>query len=536
MRKGRKALALVIALTVLLTVAPLSLTGSAEKELTTITSVLLIDTNTQNRSLNAIGETIQENRWNDLIAETYGYKIEYSWIASDQEEYDQKFNASLAAGNIPDIIRLDKVKMGQCVEAGLLAEMGSLIEQYQSPLLKQILTDGGDAPKLSCTFDGVQYALPVVDADIERGGVLWLRTDWLEQAGLTAPKTIDELIEIMKAFNEIAGDGAVGMTLVKDPFNFNDNHRMNGFFYGFGAYPEMWVERDGKLAYGNTLPEMKTALAKLNEIYNMGLLDTEFIVKDGTKANETIASGKSGVLYGAHWSSLSPLQDNVNNFPEADWLPYDFPSADGSPTIVGTEMATGTWFAASANCPNPEVVVQLANLYCEKTFDPEKQEYEYYSNPGGNAEGVWKLSPVYMMTPLKNIDTTIAIRPHLESGDPGELYGEQYTMWDYTYRGMQGDKSMWGWMRVFGIDGACQVQYEQQYQPGETYLSRFYGAPTETMNIKQSILSSAFDEAVLKIVTGQMPVDDFDKVVDDWLAGGGQAITDEVNEWYAAQK
>ncbi len=535
-----RILAVVLALMLVFAALPAALAESGEKELTTITSVLLIDTNTQNRSLNAIGETIQNNRWNDLIAETYGYKIEYSWIASDQEEYDQKFNASLAAGNIPDIIRLDgptgKVKLGQCVEAGLLAEMGPLIEEHQSDLLKSILEQGGDAPAISCTIGGKQWALPVVDADIERGGVLWLRTDWLEKAGKQPPKTIDELIDIMKAFKEIGGDGTVGMTIEKDPFGFNANHKINLFCYGYGAYPDMWIEKDGKLVYGQTQPEMKAALTKLNEMYKEGLLDTEFIVKDGTKCNETVAAGQTGVLYGAHWTSLSPLQDNVNNFAEADWYPYDLPSADGAPTIVGTEMATSTWFCASSKCPNPEIVVQLANLYCDKTFDPEKQEYAYYSNPGADAEGIWKLSPVFMMTPLKNIDTTRAIRPHLESGDPGELYGEQKQMWQYTLDGMKGDRLMWGWTRVFGIDGSCQVQDEQQLTPGETLLSQYFGPPTESMNTYKSIIDSAYDEAVLKMITGEMPLDEFDNVVAAWHAGGGQAITDEVNAWYAESK
>ncbi|MGI6692085.1 MAG: extracellular solute-binding protein [Christensenellales bacterium] len=533
--KRRGLLVFLLACVMVFTLA-LPVESLAQDDLKVITSVLQIDAATQDRVLTHINETLQDNRWNTLIAERLGYKIEYSWVVSDSEQYNQKFNAALAAADIPDIMRLDKVKMGQCVEAGLLAEMGSLIEEYASPLLKQILADGGDAPRLSCTFDGVQYALPVVDADIERGSVLWLRTDWLDKTGLEAPKTIDELIVVLQAFMEIAGEGAVGLCQCKYPFGFNANSRFNGFFYGYGAYPEMWLERDGQLVYGSVQPEMKPALAKLNEMYNLGLFDPEFIVMDENKAAEAIISGKCGALYGAHWSSLAPLQDNVMADPEADWLPFDLPSADGSPTIVGTELATGTWFAASAKCEYPQVIVELANLYCEKTFDPELQEYAFYSNPGGDAEGVWKLSPVYMMTPLKNIDTTRAIRPHLESEDPGDLYGEQLTMYEYTLAGMKGDRQMWGWMRVFGIDGACQVQYEQQYLPGETYLSRFYGAPTETMNSNQSILTSALNEAIVKIITGQSPLDSFDDAVNAWFMGGGQDITDEVNAWYADQQ
>jgi putative aldouronate transport system substrate-binding protein len=276
---------------------------------------------------------------------------------------------------------------------------------------------------------------------------------------------------------------------------------------------------------------MKDALAKLQELFNQGLIDPEFVVKDGQKCDELVSANQTGVLYGAHWSSLAPLQNSVNNDPNADWLVCDPPTIDGSPVIVGGEMATGTWFAASSKSAHPEAVVQLANLYCEKTFDPQKQEYEYYSNPGGDAEGVWKLSPVFMMTPHKNIDTTVAIRPHLESGDPGDLYGEQLTMWQYTKAGMDGERDMWGWERVFGIDGACQLQKSQLDRNGQI-ISQFYAAPTATMSERSTVLGTAFSTEIIKIISGQSPIDAFDAAVQAWLDGGGKQMTDEVNDWY----
>ncbi|MFV0399563.1 MAG: hypothetical protein ACK5LX_02950 [Oscillospiraceae bacterium] len=513
-------------------------TGQSE-ELITITAVNIIDSMTQDRVYNATGESPEDNRWTKLIAERLGYKIEYLWLVNDQEQYDQKFNTSIAVGDIPDIVRLNKIQFGQAMQGDVLAEMGSLYDEYASPLLKEIVADAGPLPVTAATVDGKLMALPVVDADIERGGVMWVRQDWLDQIGAEAPTTIDEMIDVMTKFKEIAGDGAVGLALEKKPFEYNSQYRINQFCNAFGAYPQTWIEKDGQLVYGSVQPEMKEALAKLNEIYNLGLIDTEFIVKDGTKVNEAIASGKNGLFYGAHWSSLNAIQDCINNDPEAWWEPIDIPSVDGTPVKVGLEMATNVWFGASVNCSNPEVVIQLANLYCEKTFDPELQEYEYYSNPGGNAEGLWKLSPVYMMTPLKNIDTTRAIRPYLEAGDRtggGELYGEQLTMLQYAYDGRKGgeDRLLTGWNRVFGIDGSCEIQ-GNQWDNGNYVTSAFYAAPTETMASSKTILDSAFDAEVIKIISGQSPVDAFDAAVEAWLSGGGQKMTDEVNEWYQAQ-
>lgn len=50
---------------------------------------------------------------------------------------------------------------------------------------------------MACTYNGVQYGIPYVDCDLEKAQILWLRQDWLDTLGLEAPKTLDELKEIM---------------------------------------------------------------------------------------------------------------------------------------------------------------------------------------------------------------------------------------------------------------------------------------------------------------------------------------------------
>jgi putative aldouronate transport system substrate-binding protein len=44
------------------------------------------------------------------------------------------------------------------------------------------------------------------------------------------------------------------------------------------------------------------------------------------------------------------------------------------------------------------------------------------------------------------------------------------------------------------------------------------------------------NETFVKIVTGNLPIDAFDKFVADWKKQGGDLITKEVNDWYAKQK
>ena len=110
---------------------------------------------------------------------------------------------------------------------------------------------------------------------------------------------------------------------------------------------------------------------------------------------------------------------------------------------------------SAKNCEHPEALVQILNLYCEKVLDPELNEYEVYANPGNGVEGVWKLSPVQYSGPNKNQVNKLrqiakctgkpVIRVIWQVSSTG--------MWEYSYAAQNGDRTMWGWNRVFGKDG-----------------------------------------------------------------------------------
>jgi putative aldouronate transport system substrate-binding protein len=53
---------------------------------------------------------------------------------------------------------------------------------------------------------------------------------------------------------------------------------------------------------------------------------------------------------------------------------------------------------------------------------------------------------------------------------------------------------------------------------------------------KGANLDKIKSETFMKIITGNAPISEFDKFVDDWKKLGGDQITKEVNDWYAKQK
>lgn len=482
-------------------------------------------------------QSYEKNVWTDLIADELGYEVQYSWIASSADLYTQKFNAAIASGDIPDIAIVDKPNLKRLVEADLIVDLEPYIEEYASDYLKELLQAGGDAAIKACTIDGVQYGLPYLDCDMETTQILWLRQDWMDALNLEAPKTLDELKDILRAFMDYAGDGSVGLALSSDLYG--NQFDIKGWCNAYEAYPQSWIDDgSGKLVYGSITPEMKEALGSLAELYEEGLVDPEFYVNDGQKANEALVNGKCGAMYGFHASTLDYLQSVVNADENADWMPYMIPTAEeGAKIKPGVRMATSSWYVVSKNCEHPEALVQMMNLYCEKVLDPELNEYEKYANPGNGAEGLWKLAPVNMSGPNKNQVITQEISEHLKTQDPGDLSGEAYSMWDYCNKALNGDRTYWGWNRVFGENGSQELLMEYQNSENvELVYDQFLGASGEVMTTKKTTLDDMLDETFIKIISGQESLDAFDTVVEEWEAAGGEDMTDEVNEWYEENK
>ena len=482
------------------------------------------------------GATYEDNLWTDLIAERIGYDVQYLWIASSAELQTQKFNAAIASGTIPDIVQVNKTDLKQLVEAGLVVDIKPYFDEYASDFVKELITAGGDAAIQAGTYDGVQYGIPYVDCDIETAQMIWLRQDWMDELNLTAPKTLDDLKGILRAFKEHAGGDGVGLSLSTDLYgNFFD---IKGWCNAYGAYPRYWIDNgSGELVYGSTTPEMKEALVSLAELYEEGLIDPEFYVNDNDKSKEALVSGRCGAIYAYHAGSLWPLQDVVDADPEADFRPYAIPMANaGDKVAPGINMCTSSWYAVSKDCAHPEALIEMLNLYCEKVLDPELNEYAVYANPGDGLEGVWRLTPVTINSPNKNQVTAKAIEEPLKTGEPGDLSGEQYSMWEYSYKALNGDTQLWGWNRVFGADGSQQLLMSYQEDSNvELVYDQFFGAPGEVMTTKKTTLDDMLDQMFIKIIAGQESPDSFDTVVEEWKNAGGQDMTDEVNEWYKAR-
>lgn len=484
-------------------------------------------------------KTMTDNLWTDLYLNELGIKIEYDWIVKGGDEYDQKLNIALATGDIPEFVSVTALQVKQLAEADLIQPLDEVYEKYAAPLTKSIMMETGTAPFDAATINGKLYALPEVDSSLMLADVIWIRADWLEKLGLAEPKTMDELVAVMEAFVAADFDGngvqdSIGMGISKDLWG--GLFGMRGFFNAYESFPGIWVEdAEGKLVYGSTLPTTKDALAKLHEMYEKGLIDPEFGVKDGGKVAEFTTNDKCGVLYGAQWNSIYPLQSSYD-LTGANWKGIPIVSATGAPVKAQTAVGVTGWVVARKDVEHPEALVKLFNMFLEKCWGETNENGVYYAPL--DSESIWKLSPVVPTKPDKNIDAFLALEEARATGDYSNVTGEAYSILkklEAFESGSEEGFAMWGWERIYGAEGVYGVLADYQ-EAGLLQDNMFVGAPTETMVERMSTLEDLQNEVFTKIILGEASIDEFDKFVSDFYTLGGTDITAEVNEWYESVK
>ncbi|TLS53653.1 extracellular solute-binding protein [Paenibacillus antri] len=479
------------------------------------------------------GKSIDDNIWTDIFKNEYGIHVKNLWTV-DESQYRQKLNISIASGDIPDFMLVNKEELMRLYESDQLEDMSGVLESYGSDYLKELLNQDNGAALRAATFDGKLVGIPQtqVNGGVSTGEMIYLRYDWLKKLNLPEPKTIDDVVKIATAFAKDDPDGngvadTYGLGMNKDLFQTHGT--VKGFLNGFGAYPDMWLKgADGKLVHGSIQPETKTALQKLSELYANGVIDREFAVKDWNKVAEDVAANRLGLAYGTVSDGGHIHRANKDNNPDAEWKIYPIVSLDGSPVHPQLADTANNFYVVKKGAKHPEAIIKLANIYLEHyyltSYAPDPNPF--ISRDGGIFPG--KYHPT-VIDPLNvNLDAFRLVQEALASGDGSHLGFPANVHFDRLTKYAAGDQEMWFSTIVFGAEGSYSViDYYDKNKLG--IYSEFQGAATPTMTEKMSSLKKFQDETFTKIIMGQASIDEFDKFVEEWKKLGGDKITEEVN-------
>lgn len=477
------------------------------------------------------GDTIEDNIYIDRYLSDLGIKLTYDWAVAE-EQYKAKMNASIASGDLPDLMWLESEQLKNLATDGKLYDLTDLFDQYANQYAKDTLC--ADMLQFNTAkFNDKLYAIPHTASSFDSLGVLFIRTDWLAKLGLDEPETFEDLEKIITAFVEDDPDGngendTYGLALQMEFYKHAHSTGL-GVFYGYHAYPQNWIKlADGTIGYGSVQPENRDALLKLQEWYAKGYIDPEFNIKDKAKVKETVSAGKVGVVFGTMSSAGAHLDASVVNDPNADWKAYPILSADDKPAQPITKMPVTRYYAVSAECEHPEFIIKLLNWSHQSAYGEQEDNSLSISDSG---IAIWQYNVIGDENPGKNLNAFKKIRTAFETGDASALNTEEKGYYDriLTWRN---DKNPDGWTqdRIFGENSSFAVI--EQYVNDQNYIvNEFYGTPTDSMSKYLATLQAMEAEVFTSIIMGE-DISAFDKFVEDFYALGGTEITEEVNEWY----
>lgn len=239
----------------------------------------------------------------DVVAaykELTGIDLEITTI--DHNSYNDQLSLAFASGDVPDVVILSAEYYAAYANQGALADISSYWESSETKASGRINETYID----SLYMDGALYGFTPARGN---GCMTYLRQDWLDKLGLSAPTTYDEYINVLRAFvnndpdgngkNDTMGVTAAGIMSSEAPFT----NYLPEFWQD--AYPDFYQKEDGSWVDGFSEQATADALQRLKDAYSEGLIDMEVTTNKTSSCRDKYYAGQVGAFtyWAGKWSA-----------------------------------------------------------------------------------------------------------------------------------------------------------------------------------------------------------------------------------------
>ncbi len=441
--------------------------------------------------------------------------IDYLPVASS--EATEKFALMLASGNHPDMM-LDFgypgggdagiaegvfVKLNDYVNADYMPNYSRFLED--EAIRKDTITDSGNIYAIYAMATN-NFAEP--DAENPWAGLM-VRRDWLQDLNMETPVTIEDWEKMLTAFKEEKGAEAplmIGSNGIIDGGNTIGTQQDEGYFISAYGILSEFYQKDGKVMYGPIQPEYKEYLTLMNDWYNKGLIDPNFMSNNAGvfMPNDYSATGKTGAGRGhfiasANFFALNGMSEDEDFFLQGVQAPVLNEGEVAQARNVNNPVREA--FAISTSCKN----VELAIRWLDYQFTREATLLNYYGVEGET----YTINPEtgiaeYNEWVLQNPDGYTAVDAHYLVGR-----GQGVGAFDYTKEFQVQDDSFFEAGRTWAKDGISLKLPDKMSMTAEEG-SRFNSSYIDIQTYVQ--------ENTVKFITGAKPLGEFDAFVDGILA------------------
>jgi len=463
---------------------------------------------------------INNNQWANIFKRELP-DIEIDWIIIPPDQLAQRQNIMIGSGDFPDVIPMSMAQMIQWSDMGVIQHLDNLIKTGY-PNIYNFLNDDDLKPT---KFNGHTYGIMIPANRLQNPIIMVMRTDWLEKVKLPAPKTIDELYNVLRAFTFDDPDGN----------GQNDTYGLAGCIQNGVGFSYMWqifcafgVQQGGFTKVGNQIipdfirPEMRNAVEFLARLYRDGILDKDTLVMNGSQVEDKGVRGTVG-LFGIYANGIAAraYPNMLAANPNAKVEIFIPPAGPDGNIMFPIGRNGGGMRGVSSRCQHPDAVLKFFNWMIEQ----DTSTLPYYTL---NADKVYNGTIGIHTVPLGDkfiLEMAQAMMP--QQG--------VYDLWRYGYRTHMGTMQVVPDQIQFEIsqERVNQGMIHPIFLESQQLASRY--GKTSAVAITGSVYSeymtdinTFWEETIASIVTGAKPITAFDDFVRFFYANGGQKIIDEV--------
>ena len=306
-----------------------------------------------------------------VAEEKTGIHVDYEGLSTSASA--EKFNVMIAGGDLPDMVGwgLNYTSGNDdAIEKEDYLDLSEYVAEYAPNYYRYLSTDD-ELLKTALTASGYLpafFAL-VTEDSLGKAGLV-IRTDELEKLGLDKPYTTDEWEETLEAFKN---DGIDQPLVMLAPGAMMDNFIAGAFDvaaycnnFPMSAAP-LFV-KDGEVKFGPVEEGFKEYITLMNEWYNKGYIDSDFISINanwnGPDYASAITTGEAGIFY-ADWG-------NIGGYIEASEIEgfdleatYDMHASEDSVNhfAVFQKKSAGNGVIVTSNCENVELACRWADWW-----------------------------------------------------------------------------------------------------------------------------------------------------------------------------
>ena len=359
---------------------------------------------------------LNENTLTPWIQEKTNVKINFEEIPDT--EWDTKVNLLIASDELPDAFIYGSFSAAELADygsQGVFLALNDIIEEH-GHYVKQVFDQQEALPGAYTALDGNIYTLPDINECYHcfYSVRAWINQQWLTNLGLKYPNTVDEFVNVLRAFKEQDANGN-GDPNDEIPFSGNATS-WNSTIYPFLLNSflhydtsNLSVKEDGTVIFTPLQPEFKEGLQWIASLIDEGLIEKEALTQTEeqlkTKGSNLDIALLGGFTSATWWSGVGSDNGEGSRCREYSGLsPLEGPNGVRISPWAGTGFNMGNSVITTA-CEDPVPLFKMLDymLSDEATLRSQIGELGVdYNEPDEGAPGINGKPALYAKIPTSN--------------------------------------------------------------------------------------------------------------------------------------